>query len=248
MFKKLLLLLTLFISQSLFSADLVYIGELPNSDQDIVSSILEREVVIHNEVRRQKSTELFSILEDEGVSSVVAIQASFTQRSIDEIDAILDESESHSNIVLSHVTPRDGLECLQMKKRLDTVFVMPAGDIGVDLNIPGNAVKWCDAPNLLFVGPLYPGGRYLPSANFGTQYIRVATLAHNVSVINEQGYRRVMSGSMVAAAKVAARLSQFSQKFPRLKGLYLAHRFLQMKAKMSQKLYTKVRQGRVSFD
>jgi subtilisin family serine protease len=240
------LLLALF-AMSAQAAQLSYIGAAPNSELEFVSSMLDRTVEFNDPRNDRYPTEIFSILHNNKIDSVAMIVGSFHQLTIPDTRDLLSEAAVYAPVVLTNITPRDGSVCLQMKKLKDTLFVLPAGDRSLDLNIPGIGVKWCDAPNMLFVGSLKSNMSLAPFSNFGTDYVRVAAPGINLRVLNKDGYSRVFSGSLASAAIVAAKVAQFAEKFPRLKGLYLAHRYLESRAKSSKKLATKVKRGKIAL-
>lgn len=238
------LLLTILFGFQAYAADIAIIGEAPNADLDFVDDMVEEYIKIDSTPREHHSTKWLSVLSKTSVDRVAFVEVDTKKLNYDKIVKPLEAAAQASHIVLSSMTPRDGFLCLQMKKQTETLFVLPAGDSSVDLNVPGVGVKWCNAPNLLFVAALKSGNRLLPTSNFGHDYVRVAALGDKVKITNEAGRRTVWTSSLASAAIVAAQVSKYSKRFPRLKGYKLAHSFLNARTRSHKNLSKKVRGGK----
>jgi hypothetical protein len=244
---KIIALLSLLLSIQSYSADIVTLGGLPNSELEFVSEILEGSYSFHEKTNTSLATKWFSILKKEKVDSIFSIGIDPKKMNYESIEEVLDKAEEEGRIVLAPFTPRDGFLCLQMKKRNNILFIMPSGDLGKNLNTPGIGVTWCQAPNLLFVGPLVNAGKYYAKGDYGYKYVRVAAPGFNIKVIDENDRRTIMSSSLASAAIVAGKVVKFSKKYPRVKGLYLAHKFLQSRTRSNPKLSSKVFRGNITL-
>ena len=227
--------------------DLVTVDGLPNPELPFVQKILKGEEKMSSDIDEDLSTKHFSILERHGVQSVfaVGILGKSGQMTYDDYVPALVKAMNKSKIVMALATPRDGRLCLVMKRRKNIAFVLPAGDQSIDVNPPGVGVKWCDAPNLLFVASLRNRGQLSFFSNTGNKYVRVAAQGDRVPVIDASGKKTTLSSTTAATAVVAAELVKYSKENPRLKGIYLIHNFLRAKTKSNRRLSKKIRRGQV---
>lgn len=237
-------LFLLFCSTS-FSSDLAIIAEAPNTNLNFVQDLLEEQIIVDEDTKDQFSTKWFSILSKTDIKSVALIETDTKKLTYENITPILVEAAQHAPVVLANVTPEDGYLCLQMKKQTETLFVLPVADFSRDLNRTG--VKWCQAPNLLFVGGLKNHSRYLHTANYGNEYVRAAAPAHNIKIIKHNSHTGVWTSSKAATAIVSAQAALYAKKFPNLKGYKLAHSFLKARTKRNRALSPYVKSGRVVF-
>lgn len=239
----LIFLSLLLINSQASSSELSILAEAPNKDLKFVNKILKDHVVVDENTQDKFTTKWFSIIKNTKVKSVSLIEADTDKLTYESIRPMLKEASSFAPVVLSTVTPLDGFLCLQMKKETETVFVLPIGERSLDLNREG--VKWCQAPNLIFVGGLQNINQKLPKSDFGNKYVRVAAQGKNVKVINKKGRNTVWTSSQAATAFVATEVALYAKKFPNLKGYKLAHSFLKARTKKNRRLTHFIKEGRV---
>lgn len=228
-----------------FSSELTILGGAANSQLDMVNSMIKDVVINDDSTDTDLVTKWLSILSRSDIASVNLVVSDPNKWNYDTIAPALELASQMSSVVLAPVTPMDGFLCLQMKKQTKTLFVLPAGDNNLNLDPPGVGVKWCQAPNLIFVGALNGYSAYLPTSNYGPDYVRVAAPGYQIKVLNDKGMTTIFTGSLASAAIVAAQAAHFSAKYPRLKGYKLAHKFIQAKTQTNKKFTSSVNGGRV---
>ena len=244
LFNVLASLFALSLSSQALASNLVVLGSAPNLNISSIDNLVKDYIELDQMKAGETMTRWLSVLSQTSTEEISLVVSDPSNWNYENIRPILNETVQHGNIVMAPVTPRDGFLCLQMKKQTKTLFVLPAGDGKNNLNIPGMGVKWCQAPNLLFVGGLGRNKKFWYNSNFGNDYVRVAALAQNLKVLNNQERNTVWSSTLASTAIVASEVLKFSKKYPRLHGYLLAHRFLEDRARRQKNLTSKVKGGR----
>jgi hypothetical protein len=199
-----------------------------------VQSLIHQRISVgpgHN-YELQLSTEVYSILADQGVNQTVSIEtmsADFTTTLSDSIEAIRVIDYSKAAVVLWIFRGETGNNerfCREMSERPHLAFVFPAGSDGEGHAIDPEQEPHCLAKNILFVAALDQDRDRLASfSNYGTA-VRLAAPGINIPVVGQGGIRSTRSGVTPALAFAAAQLSVYEQAHPDLRGETLIESFL----------------------
>ena len=100
------------------------------------------------------------------------------------------------------------------KKMTDTIFVISAGNDGIDIDQTGIYPAALKLANIIAVTSGDKFGRLGVGSNYGVQSVDVLVPAARIAVIDHRGTKASASGSSYAALRVAALISRFLQKNP----------------------------------
>lgn len=106
------------------------------------------------------------------------------------------------------------------------LFLVPAGDAGLDLDAHASYPAALDLPNVLVVTATDGRGNLLAGANRGTRTVDVAVPAEAVEAYGAEGKPVQLSGSMAAAARATALAARLLAVEPGLSGESLKNRLL----------------------
>ena len=100
------------------------------------------------------------------------------------------------------------------KKMTDTIFVVSAGNDGIDIDQTGIYPAALALDNIIAVTSGDKFGRLAVASNYGVQSVDVLVPAVRIAVIDHRGTKVSASGSSYAVPRVAALISRFLQKKP----------------------------------
>ena len=94
----------------------------------------------------------------------------------------------------------------------DTIFVVSAGNDGIDIDQTGIYPAALDLANIIAVTSGDKFGRLGVGSNYGVQSVDVLVPAARIAVIDHRGTKVSASGSSYAVPRVAALISRFLQR------------------------------------
>ena len=143
----------------------------------------------------------------------------FPANDLCKFDELLEHIELYSaRVVAMSMGSKDKNDWLcfekKAKKMTDTIFVVSAGNDGIDIDQTGIYPAALDLDNIIAVTSGDKFGRLGVSSNYGVQSVDVLVPAARIAVIDHRGTKVSASGSSYAVPRVAALISRFLQKKP----------------------------------
>lgn len=227
----------------------------PDATLDFVQRTLKESLVIDPALTNLEvdyTTQVFSILDRLGVREVTNVEViSAGGAGSGNLMRGFSLAATKAPVVDVPLGPNFGASakglCAAMATLKDTVFVLPSGSEGKEVEASQvAAAPECFSPNILRVSALKMDNTDLdPSTNFGMQIDLAASATADVT--GAGGKTGTVRGTSVASNQTAALLAVYATKNPDLKGAALAQAFLASETRPLATLNGKIAASRALF-